>query len=173
MRLPKLVPILFLLTWSMACNDDQQTPIRYDVPDEVEPFVQKFIEEGKERGVDLVVDNLVVELTSPVENNGQFVCGVTFGPVINLPQNYIEIDTQCLAWRHSEVSREILVFHELGHALLLRPHRTDLLPNFDFASIMVSSTWNIDDFYTFDLTKREYYMDELFDPSTPVPDWGN
>ena len=162
---------LFLITFCFACNDDSATPIVYDVPNEVEPFVQKFIEEGKARGVNLSIDNLIVELTAPVENNGQFVCGVTYGEVIGLPQNRIEIDTQCLAWRHSEISQEVLIFHELGHAILLRQHRTDKLPNFDFASIMVSSTWNIDDFYIFDLTKRAYYIDELFDSNTPVPDW--
>lgn len=169
----RIIILLILLSFCFSCNDEGNTPIIYDVPPEVEPFVQKFIEEGKARGVNLNIDNLIVELTAPVENNGVFVCGVTYGEVIGLPQNRIEIDTQCLAWRHSEVSQEVLVFHELGHAILLRQHRTDQLPNFDWSSIMVSSNWNIDDFYIFDLTKREYYIDELFDESTPTPDWAD
>lgn len=168
----KIVPLLLLFMVLGSCDDDS-TDIIYNVPDEVQPFIDKFIEEATNRGQELKIDNLIVELTSPVENAGQFVCGVTYGEVVNLPQNLIQIDTQCLAWRHSELSKEVLVFHELGHAILLRQHRTDRLPNFDFASIMLSSSWNIDDFYVFDLTKREYYIDELFDPSTPVPDWGD
>ena len=167
-----IIPLLLLFTILFSCDDDAPA-ILYDVPEEVQPFVDKFIEEANNRGQTIEINNLIVELTSPVENAGQAVCGVTYGEVVNLPQNLVQIDTQCLAWRHSEVSKEVLIFHELGHAILLRQHRTDRLPNFDFASIMVSANWNIDDFYVFDLTKREYYIDELFDPSTPVPDWAD
>ena len=166
----KIFPFLCLILSLSAC-DDEEMDIIYRVPDEVQPFVDQFLVEARNRGQDLKIDNLIVELTSPVENAGQSVCGVTYGEVVNLPQNLIQIDTQCLAWRHSEVSKEALIFHELGHAILFRQHRTDRLPNFDFASIMVSANWNIDDFHVFDLTKRDYYIDELFDASTPVPDW--
>lgn len=169
----KIIPLLLLFSSFLWFSCDDETPIQiiYEVPDEVEPIVQKFIGEAKDHGIDLEVNNLIVELTTPVQNGGQFVCGVTFGEIINITQNRIELDTQCLAWRHSDVSREVLVYHELGHALLLRHHRTDKLPNFDFASMMFGSSWNIDDFYIFDLTKRDYYIDELFDPTTPVPAW--
>jgi len=166
----RIAPLLLgFLVW-IGCDDDSLN-IVYRVPPEVEPIVQKFISEGKSRGLNLETDNLIVELTSPVENGGQFVCGVTFGEIIDIPQNRIEIDTQCLAWRHSDESREVLIYHELGHALLLRHHRTDKLPNNDFSSIMFGTRWNIDDFYIFDHTKRDYYIDELFDPTTPVPAW--
>jgi len=166
----KIITVLLLLVVLMSCDDEEDNLI-YNVPTEVQPFVDAFVAEAAARGQTIETDNLIVELTAPVENGGQFVCGVTFGPIVNVAQNLVQIDTQCLAWRHSEISREVLMFHELGHALLLRHHRTDQLPNFDFASIMVSSTWNIDDFYIFDLTKREYYIDELFDPDTPIPEW--
>jgi len=66
----------------------------------------------------------------------------------------------------------VLVFHELGHAILLREsHRNDRFQSSDYASIMVSESWLLDDFYIQDLTKRAYYIDELFDPATPAPDW--
>jgi hypothetical protein len=34
------------------------------------------------------------------------------------------------------VSKEILMFHELGHAILRRSHDQSVLPNGDYASIM-------------------------------------
>ena len=168
----KIIPLLFLISLLIGCGSDGYVEaIIYDVPEEVQPYVDQFIAEAKAHGQEIVIDNLIIELTTPVENGGQFVCGVTYGEIIGQTQNRIVIDTECLAWRHSDRSREILVFHELGHAILFRNHRTDKLPNNDFASIMVGTTWNIDDFYIFDTEKRQYYIDELFDSSTPIPDW--
>ena len=79
----------------------------------------------------------------------------------------------------SAQEEEALFFHELGHCILGRSHDNRLLPNEDPRSIMVEG--NID-LYTRCLYpiggncedntyKRAYYLDELFNRQTPVPDW--
>ena len=162
--------VCFLL---LACSETEPE-VQYNVPQEIQPYIDSFIQEGSQRGQTIIIDNLIVELTTPVNNAGNPVCGVTFGEVIGQKQNLIRIDIECEAWRAGGAAREVLIFHELAHAFLLRAsHRNDKLPNFDFASLLVSETWRLDDFYIQDATKRTYYMDELFDPNTPVPDWAD
>ena len=50
-------------------------------------------------------------------------------------------------------------------------YRSVILPNGEWKSIMTSQTWLITDFYVNDLPKREYYLNELFEPSTGIPAW--
>ena len=74
---------------------------------------------------------------------------------------------------------EVLIFHELGHCVLGRLHQNDYLPNGDPKSLMIQN--ELDQYAcVYDLSgdndcnnlfKREYYLDELFDPTTPTPDW--
>ncbi|MCS6832652.1 MAG: hypothetical protein NZ521_03675, partial [Flammeovirgaceae bacterium] len=87
-------------------------------------------------------------------------------------QNIIRIDTQCLAWRYNDTSREVLIFHELGHAILLRFHDNSRLPNGAWKTLMTGTRWSIFDFYITEPSRRDYYIDELFNPNTPTPDWG-
>lgn len=79
----------------------------------------------------------------------------------------------------SLLEMETLVLHELGHCFLGRSHEDALLPNGDPKSIMKTEGrkmyapcsyqfGNEPCDHTF---KRAYYLDELFDPSTPVPSW--
>lgn len=170
----KLLPLFLFLTLLSACSDDSDelTPTKYEVPAEVEPFVQSFIAEAKKRNLDLVINNLIVELTTPVNIGSRPVCGKATGE--GGRQNVITLDIECQAWRNGGEAREILVFHELGHAILkIRDHRDSTLPNGAYKSILFGGEgWSVNSaFYINDLTKREYYLDELFDETTPVPDW--
>lgn len=164
----KLLPILIALL--QACAVADPAPVRVEIPLEVERYVNDFREAGKSRGKTIVLDNLIIELTSPVQSGGRHVCASTWGLVTAAPQNLIQIDTQCNAWRYGGVGREILVFHELGHALLQRRHKDGRFASGPLKSLMATD-WNIGDFYEFDANKRPYYLDELFDENTPKPSW--
>ena len=61
------------------------------------------------------------------------------------------------------------MFHELGHALLKRDHKTTTLPNGEQASIMTPDPSMLYNEYT--AKKRSYYFQELFEPNTIAPDW--
>ncbi len=77
----------------------------------------------------------------------------------------------------NEQDKEYIIFHELGHGFLNREHRDDLLKYGDWASIMRGGddkpdsrkSWNIN----YRGFRRDYYVDELFDPNTPAPNWAN
>lgn len=168
-----LIAIIALLGF-ISCDKEAPTPaqstIEQSIPIAVQPYVDKLVEQGRQRGYDIPTDNLIVELTGAVQSGNDFVCASTWGTVISQEQNLIRIDTQCVSWRYGGLEREILVIHELGHALLERFHREGRFPSGDWVSLM-SSDWNIGDFYALDPDKESYYFDELFDESTPVPDW--
>jgi len=69
-------------------------------------------------------------------------------------------------WKNvSHMAREEVVFHELGHCILSRPHTEARTNNGYCASIMRSGTGNCRLPYT--SQNREYYLDELFKSTGP------
>jgi len=81
-----------------------------------------------------------------------------------------------LILNHPDIEKENFVFHELGHALLSRQHKTKTFSNGHPASIMCgSSEDNCNNFTVYYQTDemREYYLDEMFNRSTSEPEWVN
>jgi hypothetical protein len=166
MRLPLLVLFAFLF----SCGEEDPAPVRYQIDPQAASLVALFMEEGRNRGVQVPQNNLIVELTGPVKSGNQLVCASAWGEVNGYRQNLVQIDSQCDAWRYGGAGREILVFHELGHALLKRTHKDGRFPRGPLVSMMATS-WNFGDLYLTDSSKRPYYLDELFNPNTPAPEW--
>jgi hypothetical protein len=159
-----IFPILLLLFTS--CQDRKAKV--YSVPPEVQPYVESFLAEAANRGKRMVIDDLIIDYRYNIftaRAHAAGICRRRFGhtPVIH-------IDTTSPNWRISDMSREQLIFHELAHCLLGRSHRNDTLLNGNFASIMKASGETM---YgpLMSAFKREYYIDELFDPNTPAPAW--
>lgn len=160
---------LFLL-WLASCTPEEVDP--FSIPDEVLPYVQSFEEEAARRGIALSIDELIVEYGTDLESSsGGEAIGQCYVPNNRNPIPRIVLDTASYSWKQNEYSRELVIFHELGHCILDRlDHRDDKLSNGNFASLMLTSSNNLygPRLNTF---KREYYIDELFDPSTPEPEW--
>ncbi|MGB3466606.1 MAG: hypothetical protein WBA74_15100 [Cyclobacteriaceae bacterium] len=155
-----------------SCREEEIFTPTYEIPADAQEHVSAFFELSANEGLMLDTTNLIVSFTDELNSpDGTPICGNASGTLTGDLQNTILIDRECLAWRHSKESREILIFHELGHVFLERTHVDDLLPNEDYKSIMFGGNWNILRFYTEDLTKRSYYLEELFDPEVPIPDW--
>ncbi|WNJ15958.1 hypothetical protein [Pontibacter sp. G13] len=150
-----------------ACQPDP-APAVYQVPDIIEPYIDLFELEASKRGITLEVDNLIVEFESNLQNGD--AAGLCTFATESSPTPVIHLDTNSYNWRNNEWHREILVFHELGHCILNRLHKDDVLPNGSFASIMRSTG---EQMYGGQLNafKRDYYLDELFNPETAAPDW--
>lgn len=133
------------------------------------PYARRFAEEAKKRGVPVDFSALTLVFTDEmIEVDGQSFCGYAFNFKAEGPP-YVEIARSC--WDdYTDEQREILVFHELGHALLQRPHHNDYLPSGSLASLMNSvHTVGVYDSYT--LVKRDYYLDELFGTADSLPAW--
>lgn len=167
---PFLVLLSFLFVFT-ACQKDAaidlvETPI---VPEErtfsgvderLWPYFQRFEEAGIERGFE--VDLVVAGITGVIEElDGEHVAGqcTTFG---NARPGRVTLDAQF--WnRSSDLFKEFIIFHELGHCYLDRDHREDTFSNGRCISIMRSGTLDCRDNYN--LATRASYINELFKPN--------
>ena len=176
MRVSFILNVLLIAVLT-GCQSDSPEPVQYSVPPEVEPYLKTFREEAQKRNVSVSTDNLIVEFGTV---KAEDVCAQCLRENGKTPRITIN-DKNPLCWQQaSQYERECLLFHELGHCLLKRAHKSDKFPNGAFVSIM-----NPDDIGIYDTCRypiggdecdkrprRDYYIDELFDPATPTPAWG-
>ena len=144
------------------------------VRQQIEAHVSNFLLEADARGRTPALYQpwaLVIAVQDTIMRGGRELCGYGGSdPASGNPVIFIASNRPC--WDVDETDREAVVFHELGHALLGREHKDDLLPNGLRASIMYSG--NIRGLYSGSRqNRRQYYIDELFDPQTPAPQWGS
>jgi len=149
-----------------SCQSESIYPSSPDIPEEVVPYLNRFKNEAARRGVIVSWEDLEIRLVDG--GNESKAAGTCHLYHSRSPK--ILIDTTSFNWKHSEWTREILIFHELGHSVLNRSHRNDRFPNGLYASIMRDSG---DPLYGGDLNafKRSYYLDELFDQDISRPEW--
>jgi hypothetical protein len=133
-------------------------------PESVAKYVQKFVDDAKAQGVDVLSDmtnpTLSIRIAS-LDSYGSSVIGLceTGGG-----QRRVTLDPDF--WDSvSETQRELLAHHELGHCVLYRGHKTSTLSSSAYASIMYplimsSSTYT---------NNYEYYQEELFSLSAQEP----
>ena len=147
----------------------------YDVSDDLQIHVDSFLEESAIRGHEYTISNLIMEHDPELPISSCGTCN-SDSELSNI-QKVIKINPNCIITYNEQM--EALVFHELGHCFLGRQHDYGLLPNGDPKSIMIPDNFNVyapcgyqfgqeECNFTF---KRDYYLDEFFDESTPVPSW--
>lgn len=159
----RFLTIILLIVSLSACQQadiepvQSQLPISYPLADEGlwEAFAN-FEEEAALRGLQFDLTELQVSARI-VEIGEQHVAGqCTYS---NFEPNRIIIDREF--WdAASTLSREMVVFHELGHCVLLRGHDESTSGDGFCLSIMRSGTLNCRDAYS--VQNREYYLNELF-----------
>lgn len=157
--------IALLLSLLLGCSKDKV----YNVPDNLQSYIDDFIEEAASRGIELTVDDLVILFEEDLMVNGVSAAGLCqTGGRKHTPT--IKIDTTSLNWTLNLSTKEQLIFHELGHCVLGRAHNDRRLGNSNYASSMRTSGEQI---YgpVYSNFKRDYYLDELFVESTPEPEW--
>ena len=152
---------------TISCSKEELPPKVYEVPALIQPYIDDFIAEAAKRGQNLVIDDLKVEFSTNLQN-GDAAGLCTFANENNAAK--IQLDTTSSNWQNNASSREALIFHELGHCILNRPHRDDILSNGNFASMMRAKGEQVFG-GSLNNFKRDYYLDELFDENTPEPDW--
>lgn len=157
----KKLPFLFLIL--AACSQDVMPVEQY--PAEVTAYVIKFKSEATARGYHIDMKGLKIIIADSVPRK-EF-------------EAYYERDEHTVYFRKSgfnwNSTREEVVMHELGHAILKRDHRFDRFggPTDAMVSVMgcpcdtpVSGWTNAGH-----QGREKYYYDELFNPQTPAPDW--
>ncbi len=166
-----LLYFLFFYLLFFSCKKDKFEGV---VSEELSFYVDDFIAEGAKRGVTLSKGRLeallIAEFSEEKEAN---VCGLGWSNFDNQNTQRIEILDSEFCWdNQTDIQRENLIFHELGHALLSRDHLGTTFPNGTPKSIMCSGTGgDCSNFsvYHENETFKGYYLDELFDPNTPAP----
>lgn len=162
--------IFFLL----GCSKEED--FVYSVPAELEFIIASFKQEAAKRGRQIELDNLIIEYA---DNLPPTYCGAS--NVIsseNNVQKVIRISSTGGCWNCID-ELENLIFHELGHCVLGRQHDNTEMPKGDPRSIMVSNNIQLYSSCAYAINgepvnyylRRGYYLDELFDPATPVPRW--
>lgn len=154
-----------------GCTEDVAPPriATYYVHPELAEYLDRFMEEAAMRNIEVDTAGINLELTdeSLTALDGSAACGLAHVYGKNFPN--VRIDRTCWDLFSSE-HKETLLFHELGHALLDRPHFDPKLPVGSPLSMMNSSSSRVYNQYT--LFKRDYYIDELFGINTGIPFWG-
>jgi len=166
-----LIPSIFLTTCDLLQPEEEE---REDPYIEVQTYLDNFVEEAALRGYDFKaqVDSLEIVFQDSIVYDNKEYCGYVplttegwYGKTVLFASN-----SPCW-WNENKADREALVFHELGHAILERTHNDARLSNGAWQSIMASSFTTSSLYGGKIADRRTYYMDELFDPSTPEPDW--
>jgi hypothetical protein len=178
----KKLIFLSILSFTVACerNVEPVTPAIYSVPAEVQPFIETFKKEAALRNVTINLDNLIISFEGKIKKSECGVCEQVEND--SKYQKTITLNKDSFCWNDApSQNKEALVFHELGHCILGRlDHRNDLLPNKAPASIMTSTLSGQYEPCQYAIggtndcnktSRRKYYIDELFNPKTPVPDW--
>jgi len=150
-----------------ACKKDREP-----IDAELAPYIDRFIAEANKRDITLNLEDLEAFIVPEIVSNGTILCGQGFSPALGDSFKAITISSLC--WRElDESGKEILIFHELGHALLERGHRNAKLGTGKTLSLMFNGGGcTIEDSYDLCQTElRSYYLDELFFEPIEIPQW--
>lgn len=166
--------LLYLLLpcflFSLSCSEDEALKT-YSVEPELDSYLQRFLTAAKQHGknFDLEKEGIIMEFADlPSPKIG--LCHLT-DPI------KVQIDRAFWAGTKGkadqETQRENTVFHELGHGLLRRQHVNTTLPDTEWKSIMCGGEQVGDRgwFVNFTGARKQYYLDELFNPATEAPDY--
>jgi len=155
----RFIIYLFLFISISACGDKKTQSIN---PLFV-PYVDAFFEEAKNRNINIALSDF--DLTMRFAVVDEFIGTCNTGNVT------IEIDRE--SWRSfSNVNKEWLIFHELGHCILGRDHNNEKNDNGECRSVMNETINNLN--CSTNLCSslwKDYYFDELFEVRKDFPDW--
>ena len=163
----KIIFILALAIVVSACKKDEDVI----VPNQVACEYNLFLSEAKNEGVNINERKfkgfiLTGKITSVICDNGDYAASY-----YSHQTEYIYIDTTTFDYMYN---KETMIFHELGHAILRREHRTEKMPDGEISSIMDANSLPTYNFALNYLYKRQYYIDELFHQrNVPYPSWAN
>ena len=155
---------IFTLLLVGSCRENPKKEVI--IPNDFVKYVDRFIEEGAKRGheIDFTDTGLLIEFRDAVDQESGGVC--------YLGQYHIQIEK--FYWDDfNDIQKEGLIFHELGHCELGRLHRNDTLPNGEWASRMRGGdiAENASYVLNYSGTRREHYINELFDETVETPEW--
>jgi len=171
----KFLPIVLILL-TVSCHKEESI-FRARIDNALLPYIEDFIEEASARGVLINIKDIHAELVDEFTlTDDQSLCGYGYWDNSSEKRGRIQIKNTSNCWgNRSMIERENLVFHELGHALLRRPHDNRTFKNHYPKSLMCSfrddpSCNNFRVYYDFEPLRR-YYLNELFHMNYELPEF--
>lgn len=114
--------IMSTLLCVMLSSCAQEIPRRFQVPASVMPYIIEFELQATLHGKNIKIDDLIVKIKPEIASNSAVgLCYYSANgstPEIHLLEWYWNLA--------SDIHRENLVFHELGHCILGRKHDNDI-----------------------------------------------
>lgn len=138
-----------------SCYSGMDDDYTYVHP-EIRPYFDDFIKEAAARGIRIDPYGAKVEFGKMNKEGRQGYTSHRYKEVF--------IDSSGYKWKNYP---ETIIFHELGHLFLYREHNNHRV-NFNPTSIMDSQ--EIPEYVLGRPELRKYYLDELFNPDTRLPD---
>lgn len=158
-------PSFLLLILSILCFSCSKEYIEPVIDSDLQTYYDSFLKEAQSRNI-------------TISGTGGFVLkfGSANGAIARtyLTENKIVVDSA--RWKDVSASeREFTMFHEFGHLFLKRGHNIRTLPNGEFKSMMLTyeGMSNIESIHLYLGVRRKYYINELFDENTAIPEWAN
>jgi hypothetical protein len=153
-----LFPLLSL--FFLACQEDDEST---SMPD-LDTYLERFEEEARLRGYDFDLSNVEAVYVDEIMGDDT-ACGYGY---INydghgLRRIEISLAPRCGWEKRSDIERENLFFHEIGHAFFNRSHEDSWLCDGSPLSIMAANTDNWKIYTETEEEKRAYYISELID----------
>lgn len=147
--------LLFVIgaLWSACSKDDD---VQYFVDEPLQEYFDRFQAEAAQRGVTIDYDSL--QITGDIRI---IAAQNVIGQCIHTEKEPNTVVIDKIYWDNAtDLDKEFLVFHELGHCALGRGHIDDSDPQGNCVSIMTSGTG----FCIIDYTQatRRRLLDELF-----------
>lgn len=143
---------------------------------EFEPYIERFVNEGKDRGYDYSSEkeNVIMQFADLGNGQAGYTDDTQKPPLIKIDRTYWN---EINKYEGADLMKEFIVFHELGHGLLKRKHENSVFPNGDWKTMMRGGDklingrqWNVN----YRGERREYYLNELFDEgNTGSPEFGS
>ncbi len=153
------IAAFFLMTALFSCQKELNIEVAktyQNVDPAIWAYFEKFEKEAAKRGLD--IDLAAAGITGSIEKIHTHGTVGLCNHRLNEP-NRVIIDTDF--WnKASESSKEMIIFHELGHCYLARGHKDDANSDGTCASIMRSGKGGCIDFYN--SSNRPAYLDELY-----------
>lgn len=148
------IPIAMLMTPALEIP-------KSGVDDKVKPYVQRFDEWGKRlKGPQYEVPEMNISVGPINDFNIGLITPTAIGICLFFTKPRTIIISEDFWETASDVEKEMVVFHELGHCALSRMHKHAKGPWGHPMSLMYPSIFSS---YTY-RSSRGYYIDELFNP---------
>lgn len=147
----------FVFMGISSCADEAAEDVRF-VDESLQTYFDQFETEAALRGIDLDLDSMAIEGYLRLITTSSVIGQCAYHE--DEPSTVI-IDV--VYWKTAtDLEKEFLVFHELGHCALRREHLDDSDGHGNCISIMTSGIGGCDIRYT--TSTREALLDELFTP---------